>query len=476
LTANAFAVGEQAPARSVVTVPFPGAGGLSVRIARDAGSVSWRAFHDGKRAGVRALDVAVVSALTHPLARGAQGAPDGSRLIVDPGPDWSPGPAAAIGASRRLVTDGSTNEVSLIDIGGIAHVHKRYRHSRNDRDTEATALRMLHGAAVAPPLLASYRYRDTDGTDWPLGLLYRFVPGRGLDVPLREDLRIVLAASGRVRPGVSAATGALLAGTGALVRELHARLADAVRAGGKLPAQADAPTLDIARTTDAAATQVAEILPTLGALLPDADALISAATDGLHAELRALQAHRHATAPAAPCHGDLHLGQVVVSGYPPATLRLIDLSPVTLRINSPGYRQQSPWQDVVSLHRALEYFTVAEAHRQVCLDTGIAEDDVATAAHAGPGSGRQLPAEATARLHTAERLAARWRAAALAEFLRGYGAAPTMTREPLYRLLYLRRLLHELRYDAEHARPRYAMFNLCYAAGLPGRAVREQAR
>lgn len=87
------------------------------------------------------------------------------------------------------------------------HVHRRYRYSRPDRDTATNALRMLYGVAVAPPLLlASYRYRDTDGTDWPLGLLYRFAPGRGLNVPLSQDLREFPAAADHVQLRVSAGT------------------------------------------------------------------------------------------------------------------------------------------------------------------------------------------------------------------------------------------------------------------------------
>lgn len=106
LSVNAFLTGEQevaAAANSVVTVPFPAAAGLSLGVALCASTVSWRPLRDGNLARRLDLDVALVSALTHPLDPSAS---DGSRVIVDPGPGWSPGAAVALGASQRLVTDG----------------------------------------------------------------------------------------------------------------------------------------------------------------------------------------------------------------------------------------------------------------------------------------------------------------------------------------------------------------------------------
>lgn len=463
---NGVAVGYPLP-RRVVDLPLGELDAVHLRMTWEGDVLRWRAFTRTALASARQLDVAVVAALSDGLP--CSGAGDG-QLILERGPAWLPGASNALGPSTRL-RPGSSNEVSLVSIDRVDHVHKRYRRSRPSSDTEAAALRLLHGTAVAPSLLASYRYRDLDGLEWPLGLLYRYAPGQGLDVPLRADLRAVLAAPGHGIPQLRPMTSQLLKATGALVRTLHTLLGTAT--GAQVEPEitsGETIALDSAELLDSAAAEIAALVPLLTSLLPG-DPSVGAGVEALRWEMRALRDSHPFPASASPGHGDLHLGQIVVGtdSAGQQTVRLIDLTPVTLDRSDSTYRLQTPWQDLASLHRALEYFSIEEAHRQVAADTGIPEDEVAWAAHTDRGTAPSLPANAATRLGAMERLVEQWRAAAMAAFLCGYGESRTTTQQPLYRLLYLRRLLHELRYDSEHGRSRYAVFNLNCARLLSGR-------
>jgi len=444
---------------------MPSAPGLELRVLREGDRLTWSVARTAAPSiGVDQAewDHAVVAAL------GSEPARPIDRLVIEPGPGFRVGAPLTVGRSRPLPTDGSSNAVSLVSIDGVDYVHKRYVQSRPECATEVAALRTVHGSAVAPSLLAGYHHVDDDGTRWPLGLLYRYVPGTGLDVPLRADLRSFLAAPPAIRPDLGPSVEQLLHATGALVRTVHGLLATGGTTevpGRKLGMPSGPVTpiveLDTRAVLDATRADIDAVLP--GVLdLPHPAANVAAAA--LYAEVAALRRAGPTRAAASPGHGDLHLGQIVVDAAgDPASLRLIDLSPTCLDPTEPAYRRQSPLQDLVSLQRAFEYFSVEEAHRGVAAASGAAEETVAAAANTGTG----LPAGTAALLRTAERRAAHWRQVALAAAIRGYGERWSITQQPLYRLLYLRRLVHELRYDIENGRPRYAVFNLRCAGTLP---------
>lgn len=460
-----------------LTAILDGALQLPIRLVRDGRSLRWSTpnRHDAEQTARSApngasdptLDAAVISALLSGHRVGLSASP----VVVRPGPAFVPDAPLTVGASRPLPTDGSSNRVSLVTLDGVDYVHKRYRECQPGRASESEALRALDGSRTAPALLADYAYYDPDGARWPLGLLYRYVPGAGLDVPLRADLRCRLAASELGPTPLGRTAGRLLRASGALARSVHQLLAVAATDPGGSNHPTVATEFDVTAVLAQAATDLAAVLRRLDALPAWARPVVPASQVSLRAELSAISASAVGHAAAGPCHGDLHLGQVVV-GDPddPGSLRLIDLSPLSLRATDAEFRRQTPWQDLVSMQRALEYFTTQEAHRQVSVVTGLGEDEVSTAA----GIGAPLSGSGPSELRRAENRVARWRTAAMAAVLQGYGGPMVSTSDPLYRLLYLVRLLHEFRYDLDHGRHGFVVQNLRRARALPvatGRSV-----
>lgn len=452
-------------AATSVLMPAPGDGhsAVDLRVARDGEGLTWQATVAGRAATTAELDAAVCAGL-------AAGVPisdnRGGRLVLQPGPGGLRGP---FGGSARLATGWSTNAVSLVRLGGTSVVHKRYRRSRPDL-TEAEALRVLHGSDLAPSLIGSYTYVDHGGVRWPLGVLSDQVPGAGMDVPLRVDLRRRLA-DGTTTPGAD--TVRLLTAFGAMLRTLHHRLATTAESEVALdrPGLLDAASVEIERLDVDALRSPGARRPTDDGPLPDGAVLRDAAERvraALRGELAAVRRQTLRPGSAGPGHGDLHLGHVLIdrSGPGRARLRVVDLSPPSLSPADAAFARQHPWQDLVSLSRALEYFTLEEAHRHVADEQGVSEGAVTAAALAG-AIGDAAPRILMQRIGTTESAVARWRQAVFAAVLRGYGVAPGVVGEPLYRLLFLRRLVHELGYDLAHRRIRYAAQNLRRALDFP---------
>src|SRR6266566_1419915 len=97
---------------------------------------------------------------------------------------------------RRLPFDPgwSSNAVSLVDLNGRVCVHKLFRRL-DENANEATLLRLLGNRTdTVPGYVLSYHYRDVrTNKTLPLGLVYAFAEGHGLDVPLRKNLRALLS-------------------------------------------------------------------------------------------------------------------------------------------------------------------------------------------------------------------------------------------------------------------------------------------
>ncbi|MEJ7648386.1 MAG: hypothetical protein WKF57_04945 [Nakamurella sp.] len=459
-----------------LTTAFDGAQQLRIRLVRTGGSLNWTmssAHHPERADGVAQasgpnplLDAEVIGAVR--AGRGGD-APMG-RAVVRPGPACVPDAPLMVGGSRPLPTDGSSNHVSLVTIDGVDYVHKRYRACSTGPARESEALRVLGGSRTAPELWAEYAYHDPGGDRWPLGLLYRYVPGVGLDVPLRADLRSQLVAALDTGPILLGhTTTGLLRASGALARSVHELLAAAAsNLIGRRQQMAAAPRFDVATVLAQAGADLESVLQRLDALPKWARSVVPASKACLRAELVAIDESAIGEVRAGPCHGDLHLGQVVVGDtQDPGSVRLIDLSPLSLRSTDADYPRQTPWQDLVSFQRALEYFTTQEAHRQVSVVTGLDEDEVSTAA----AMGSPLPSPALTQLRRVEERVAEWRAEAMAAVLTGYGEQAVGRSDPLYRLLYLVRLLHEFRYDLDHGRHGFIIQNLRHARVFLGQPV-----
>jgi maltokinase len=194
----------------------------------------------------------------------------------------------------------------------------------------------------------------------------------------------------------------------------------------------------------------------------------AAAADALDAELDSVEAElagpRAGLPAAGPCHGDLHLSHLIhrPGDTPggPWRMTVIDLSTPALDPGDPAWAAQSPLEDTVAVRRALEYFTADEAAFEAARLLGIDQLDAMRGALDGaPG----LPPDQRALLRGVFAVADAWRDRVLGLLL----GPPDRT--PLGRLLYVRRLLHELDYNCAHDRPYHAAIDLRHA--LDGRST-----
>ncbi len=373
--------------------------------------------------------------------------------------DFRRAPSAPAGEVRWRPFDRgwSSNSLSLVEVGGSPYVHKTYR--RPDETVhEPELLRLMSGTGHTPEWAGDYTYTDpVHGTRHPVGVLYRHAPGHGIDTPLRENLRSLWP---RLTDGTAPEQlvrshllplEPKLAAAGRFLRDFHQELA----------ARLGTPATGYP-VADALARSSARLAELARADAPLPEAARRAAFDALATELRLLggEFHGRATAPGAgPCHGDLHLSHLLCSDAADGTWRMsvIDLSTPALSPEDPGYAAQSPLQDLVAVRRALEYFAADEAAFESSRRLGIDSTETMNGSLDGaPG----LPPAGRAVLENVFRTADIWRERVLRLLL---GPASD---SPLRRLLYLRRLLHELGYNHDHARPYHAAIDLRHALAL----------
>ncbi|MET9294810.1 hypothetical protein [Streptomyces sp. NPDC003077] len=383
--------------------------------------------------------------------------------------DFRRAPCAPAGEVRRLPFDQgwSSNALSLVEAGGSPYVHKTYRRL-DEVIREPEVLRLMSGTGRTPEWAGDCAYTDpVDGTRHPVGVLYRHAPGQGIDAPLRANLRALWP---RLTGGTPPER---------LVRAHLRPLEPGLRTAGRF-LRAFHRDLSLRLGEPATGYPVADVLPRTSARLdrlaladlPLAPAARSAAFDALRTELDRLRSELgdRVTAPGAgPCHGDLHLSHLLCAEAPDGTWRMsvIDLSTPALPSDGPGYAAQSPLQDLVAVRRALEYFTADEAAFESARRLGV---DADTTMHGSVDGAPHLPDAQREVLRTVFRAADTWRERVLRLLL---GPAPD---SPLRRLLYLRRLLHELGYNHDHARPYHAAIDLRHALALASPAPTLHAR
>ncbi len=249
----------------------------------------------------------------------------------------------------------SSNSLSLMDLAGKAHAHKTYRRI-TPASREPGLLRLMEGSGQTQQLVGEYVLRQPDGSLVPLGVVYVYADGDGLDVPLRSSLRSVwpaLAEGVPVENAVAAATADLvepLTAAGNFLRSFHRVLADRL---GQAPAF---PVDDYLADTRDRIAQVAAMIRADG---QHPAAAGEAVIDALHVTVSRGSAGPRRDWPSGASHGDLHLSHFLRTEDADGMLRmrLIDLSTPPLDPADPRHAAQSPWQDLVALLRGLACFT-----------------------------------------------------------------------------------------------------------------------
>ncbi|MGW6907293.1 hypothetical protein [Streptomyces sp. NPDC054940] len=384
------------------------------------------------------------------------------------------GPAVPAAEVRHLPFEQgwSSNALSLMDIAGVPHIHKTYR--RLDETVhEPELLRLMSGTGRTSDWAGDYAYTDpVTGTRHPLGLFYRYAQGDGIDLPLRRNLRSLWPrlTDGEppavvVRRHLEPLEGKLRT-AGDFLRGFHRDLDRRLSA----PAGVRYPVRD---AVGHAAGRLAELARHE---LPLPSSARTAAFTALHEELAALRAEFTdlAQAPAAaPCHGDLHLSHLLcgtttdVDADGTWRMTVIDLSTPALGPDDPRWAEQSPLQDLVAVERALEYFAADEAAFESAQRLGVDSLETMRGALDGAPDWSE-PQQAV--LQQVFGVADAWRERVVRLLL---GPAED---SPLRRLLYLRRLLHELTYNQAHARPYHAAIDLRHARALATPALTTSAR
>jgi trehalose synthase-fused probable maltokinase len=292
-------------------------------------------------------------------------------------------------------------------------------------DLEMGEYLTAQGFASSPRVLAAIEL-DTGSADRAtVGVAHAFVPNEG------DAWSFALASIARaIEGGTSAVDSAvpLARALGERVAQMHAALA----APSEDPRFAAEP-LDRNERRLLGQAVAASLEATWDAVEDKADRLPRDAVERLRALRSRAADHHHCIArfveEGEPCvttrvHGDLHLGQVLVSG---ADVVVIDFEGEPARPLAARKAKRSPFADVAGLLRSLHYASVA-----------------ASRASAAPRAGE---------------IADAWHAAARRELLRAYYRAASVqsvlppderTREVILQFCLLEKCAYELRYELDN--------------------------
>ena len=356
---------------------------------------------------------------------------------------------------QRIAAASSNTTLAL----GDRLLLKAYRRLRPGINVEQEIGRFL--GDVSPyrhcaPLAGAIDYADDCGTVTPLALAQRYVANQG-DAwsQTLADLSHFIAESERSETSPDRSHGAplrLLTRIGQRAGELHRALAISTGDPDFDPQPiGDAELLAWSRRADAEATATLALLQArLPGLPPEQQA-----------PAQALLAARPAAALAAACaavtgasgmtmtrcHGDFHLGQVLIAGD---DVVIIDFEGEPGRTLAQRRAKQSPWRDVAGLLRSLSYARYS-------------------ALRLAPPADPATVAQRQARLKD-------WETRARQAFLAGYRAAlpPTdgndrRAADNLLTFLLLEKALYELRYELDN-RPQWLAVPLAGLLELLGRS------
>ncbi|MEV0606905.1 hypothetical protein AB0I61_11105 [Polymorphospora rubra] len=360
----------------------------------------------------------------------------------------------------------SSNALSLVDLGGAAHVHKAYRRmSAGTR--EPRMMRLMGPGGRTQRWVGDYHYVERDtGRRLPLGVVYAYADGDGLDLPLRHSIRAMwplLADGVDVTEAVDTVQRGLvdrLPGAGRFLRAFHDELADRLGPAPDFPAE---------RFVAETAARVARLSPLILADDRHPGPVRAAVAAALADELDRQAAAAPGSWPSGATHGDLHLSHFLRAetgaGW---RMCLIDLSTPAVDPADPDRADQSPWQDLVSLLRGLEIFTADEFAHQAAIELDVDGDEtcrtalLVTAGHPPDTAG--WTADRLAVLRRSQAAAQLWARRVRRLLIAGYADPGTEPeRQPAWRMFRLRRLVHELDYAYAHDMPYHAAINLRHA-------------
>ena len=360
-----------------------------------------------------------------------------------------------------------SNALALLDLGGTAHAHKTYRRI-DSAIREPELLRMMADSGRTQQPVGDYTYLDTvTGRCHPLGVLYRYAEGEGLNVPLRASIRALwpLLHAGTDPLDAVAESQRLLTeplrATGRFLRGFHQDLAERLGPHADFPVEA---------CLWEAARKLAELTPLVLTDPRIPAAVREAVATGLTQELaRIADLPRGEPWRAGPCHGDLHLSHLLRRERADGSweLCIIDLStppstrPTRRRPSRPGRTWPPCGADWKSSPRT------SSRTRPPNISAWIPRTPAAPPSSrppapgptllAGPAQTRRAGAAALGRAHVGRprrRPAERRR--------------PRTGRAPAWRLFRLRRLIHELDYAYAHDRAYHAAINLRHAVEASG--------
>lgn len=335
----------------------------------------------------------------------------------------------------------ATNEVAGVDADGPAML-KVYRTAEAENG-EIAVLRALVGDDSTPDLVAECWYESPAGLLTPIAAVSRRLPGVTLDRILAEDLRAHLNGSSG---GADARIAEVLEAVNAGVQRLHETLA---------------PLGALARAASSQAKAGADRLIGLKEDLTVAVAHLSAAESEHGMELAEAAVRIGATRPVptpGPCHGDLHLSQILMADR----VRFVDFG----RCRS----WAAPADDYTSLFRAVECMTVdilldyldtpgCPDHAELARCGDAHDWLISILRHDALVTGNWPFAALKTQNPRMVELAFDWQN----RILRDLCSAQMSS---FHDILYLSRIAHELRYHEERSRTRYSTLAWCSLASL----------
>ncbi len=371
---------------------------------------------------------------------------------------WEP---LAPDAPVRWVGGEQSNSSAIVDDRFVVKVLRQVEPGP-EPEIEMSRWLTQAGYAHTPPLLGTVEYRDPDGWRYTLAVLHRYIPNEGdawrwtLEFLNRTLAAAVLAGNdaGAFEDGLSGYL-ALARRMGQRLAELHAVFVHPWDAGedGPPPAVQGGPA-GVAADGKRALRELSAALDALARLPAEVLAPARDAVAFLRARRATLASRVDEAARRAPgamrlrVHGDLHLGQILVSQ---ADAYLIDFEGEPL--NAADQRRQAAtiYKDLAGMLRSFDY-AAAVARRDIAVPN-VTETPPA----APPGPGQAEAAAGPPPAASPDELLATFRARAGEAFLAGYRDArsPELalddeTESLLLTIAQLEKAAYEVRYEAVH--------------------------
>ncbi|WP_368639195.1 maltose alpha-D-glucosyltransferase [Castellaniella ginsengisoli] len=362
----------------------------------------------------------------------------------------------AADAEVRWIGGEQSNSSAIVDDQVVIKVLRRIEPGLNP-EIEMSGWLTQAGYTHTPSLLGTVEYHDANGAHYTLAVLHRYIPNEGdawcwtLEF-LHRNLAAALLAGNPVGAFEESLSGylALAQRMGRRLAELHAVFVDPWDAadGGPPPASASSPA-DIAADGERALRELSAALDACAGLTGPVRAASREAMAFLREQETALAsrvreaAHRAQGVMRLRGHGDLHLGQILVSQ---ADAYLIDFEGEPL--NGTDQRRQAAtiYKDLAGMLRSFDY--VAAVARRDSAVPKVSE------APAGTPPGPDSPEVAAA---SPEELLSAFRLRAGEAFLAGYrDARPSVlalddeTESMLLAVAQLEKAAYEVRYETAH--------------------------